>query len=165
MNFFRFSALVYVDIFCGHYVSWLVSLRADREPGINMNITTQLSLFLENKPGTLARMCESLHKAKINIYAFTTSDTVDHSVVRMIVSDTRKALLLFEEHSVLVIENDVLMIEGDNKPGSLAKIAQKLGAAKVNIEYAYCATPPNETKGLLVLRPSDCKKALKALNT
>jgi hypothetical protein len=90
---------------------------------------------------------------------------VDHSVVRMIVSDTRKALLLFEEHGVLVIENEVLMIAGDNKPGSLAKIAQKLADAKVNIEYAYCATPPNETKGLLVLRPSDCKKALKALNT
>ncbi len=130
-----------------------------------MNITTQLSLFLENKPGTLARMCNSLQKARINIYAFTTSDSVDHSVVRMIVSDTRKALLLFEEHSVLVIENEVLMIEGDNKPGSLAKIAQKLADAKINIEYAYCATPPDETKGLLILRPSNCKKALKVLNT
>jgi hypothetical protein len=130
-----------------------------------VQIATQLSLFLENKPGTLARMCDSLQKAKINIYALTTSDTVDHSVVRMIVSDTRKAMLLFEEHCVLVIENDVLMIEGDNKPGSLARIAHRLAEGKVNIEYAYCATPPNAKAGLLVLRPSDCKKALKLLNT
>jgi len=76
-----------------------------------MHIATQLALFLENKPGTLARVCEALEKAKINIYAVSTSDTIDHSVVRMVVSDTRKALLLFEEHGTLVVENDVLMID------------------------------------------------------
>lgn len=130
-----------------------------------MHIAKQLALFLENKPGTLARVCDAMRQAKINIYAFATSDTVDHSVVRMIVSDTRKALLLFEEHGTLVVENDVLMIDGDNKPGSLAKIAQKLADAKINIEYAYCATPPDESKGLLILRASNCKKALKVLNT
>jgi len=130
-----------------------------------VQIAKQLALFLENKPGTLARVCDAMRDAKINIYAFTTSDTVDHSVVRMIVNDTRKALLLFEEHGALVVENEVLMIEGDNKPGSLAKIAHKLAAAKINIEYAYCATPPDAKKGLLILRPSDCKRALKVLNT
>jgi hypothetical protein len=130
-----------------------------------MHITTQLALFLENKPGTLARVCDAMREAKINIYAFTTSDTVDHSVVRMVVSDTRKALLLFEEHGTLVVESEVLMIEGDNKPGSLAKIAHKLSEAKINIEYAYCATAPDAKKGLLVLRANDCKRALKVLNT
>jgi hypothetical protein len=130
-----------------------------------MHIATQLALFLENKPGTLARVCDELQKAKINIYAFATSDTVDHSVVRMIVSDTRKALLLFEEHGTLVVESEVLMIEGDNRPGSLARIAHRLAEAKINIEYAYCATTPDARKGLLILRASDCKKALKALNT
>ena len=98
-------------------------------------------------------------------YAISTSDTVDHSVIRMIVSDWRKALLLFEEHGTLVVETEVLMIEGSNKPGSLAALAHKLARGKVNIEYAYCATPPNAKKGLLVLRVNDAKKALKALNT
>lgn len=130
-----------------------------------VHIATQLALFLENKPGTLARVCDALSVAKINIFAFATSDTIDHSVVRMVVSDTRKALLLFEEHGTLVVESDVLMIEGDNKPGSLARIAHKLSEAKINIEYAYCATAPDARKGLLILRPSDCKKALKVLNT
>ena len=68
-----------------------------------MHIATQLAVFLENKPGTLARMCDSMEEAKINIYALTTSDTVDHTVVRMIVSDTRKAMLMFEEHATLVV--------------------------------------------------------------
>ena len=106
-----------------------------------------------------------MQKARINIFAICTSDTIDYTVVRMVVSDTRKALLLFEEHGTLVVENEVLMIEGDNKPGSLARIAHKLAKADINIEYAYCATAPDAKKGLLILRPSDCKKALKALNT
>lgn len=130
-----------------------------------MEITTQLALFLENRPGMLARVCEALSAAKINIYAIATSDTVDHSVIRMIVSDTRKALLLFEERGTLVVESEVVMIQGDNKPGSLAKISQRLADADVNIEYCYCATPPDAKKGLLILRTSNAKKALKILNS
>jgi len=130
-----------------------------------MQLTLQLALFLENRPGVLADVCEALAEAKINIYAVSTSDTVDHSVVRMVLSDARKALMLFEERGTLVVESEVLMVEGSNKPGSLANIAKKLGEARINIEYCYCATPPDAKKGLLILRVSDAKKALKVLNT
>ena len=130
-----------------------------------MQITKQLAIFLENRPGMLARVCDALAEAKINIYAITTSDTVDHSVIRMVVSEPRKALLLFEEHGTLVVEDDVLMVDGDNKPGSLAQIAHRLAAAKINIEYCYSATRPDAKKGLLILRASDANKALKALNS
>ncbi len=130
-----------------------------------MHVTKQLAIFLENRPGMLARVCDTLAENKINIYAISTSDTVDHSVIRMVVSDYRKALHVFEEHGALVVEDDVLLIEGDNKPGSLAKLAHKLARAKINIEYAYCATPPEAKKGLLILRVADAKKALKVLNT
>jgi len=132
---------------------------------MKMQLINQLALFLDNRPGTLARMCEALAAAKINIYAISTSDTVDHSVIRMVVNEPRKALLLFEEHGTLVVESEVVMVEGDNRPGALAKIAHKLGDNDVNIEYCYCATPPDAKKGLLVLRVSNAKKALKVLNT
>ena len=130
-----------------------------------MQITKQLALFLENRPGTLARVCDALSEAKINIYAISTSDTVDHSVVRVVLNDPRKALRLFEEHGTLVVETDVLMIDGDNKPGVLAKIAHKLAEAKINIEYAYCATSPDAKKGLLIMRVSNPQGALKVLNS
>src|SRR5579863_6215482 len=91
-----------------------------------MQITKQLAVFLDNRPGTLARVCDALSAAKINIYAITTSDTVDHSVIRLVVSDPHKALAVFEEHGTLVVEDDVVMLEGDNKSGSLARIAHKL---------------------------------------
>jgi len=89
---------------------------------------------------------------------------VDHAVVRMVVSDTRKALRLLEERGTLVVENEVVMIDGDNRPGSLASIAQKLSKAKINIEYAYLATSPGSKRGLAILRPSNVKKALEVLS-
>jgi hypothetical protein len=130
-----------------------------------MQITKQLALFLDNRPGMLARVCDALTAAKINIYAISISDTVDHSVVRLVLSDPAKALYVFEEHGTLVVEDDVLMITGDNKPGSLARISHKLAADKINIEYAYCATPPDAKKGLMILRVSDAKRAMKLLNS
>ena len=57
----------------------------------------------------------------------------------------------------------MLMFEGSNKPGELARIAHKLANAKVNIEYCYSATPANAKKGLMILRVSNPAKALKVL--
>jgi hypothetical protein len=130
-----------------------------------MQITKQLAIFLDNRPGTLARLADALAKAKINIYAISTSDTIDHTVIRLVVSDYRKALHIFEEHGTLVVEDDVLMVEGSNRPGELARLAQLLADAKINIEYCYSATAPDARKGLLILRVSNPAKALKILNS
>jgi len=107
-----------------------------------MQIAKQLAVFLDNRPGMLARVADALAEAKINIYAITTSDTVDHTVIRLVVSDYRRALHVFEERGTLVVEDEVLMFEGSNRPGEMACIARKLADAKINIEYCYSATPP-----------------------
>jgi hypothetical protein len=130
-----------------------------------MQISKQLALFLDNRPGTLARLADALAEARINIFAISTSDTIDHTVIRLVVSDYRKALLMFEEHGTLVVEDDVLMVEGSNKPGELARLAHLLADAKINIEYCYSATAPDARKGLLILRVSNPAKALKVLNS
>ena len=130
-----------------------------------MQITKQLAIFLENRPGMLARVADALSEARINIYAISTSDTVDHSVIRMVVSDYRKAIHVFEEHGTLVVEDDVLMVDGSNKPGELARMAHKMADAKINIEYCYSATPAEAKKGLMIMRVSDAAKALKVLNS
>src|SRR5437773_6093591 len=108
-------------------------------PKLSVETSTQLAVFLANRPGALARVCEALAKAGVNIHALATSDTIDHSVIRMVVSDPTKALMLLGEAGVLALENDVLMIESGNDPGTLAKIADRLATAEVNIEYAYMA--------------------------
>ena len=129
------------------------------DPKLSIETATQLAIFLANRPGALARVCEALANAKINIHALATSDTVDHSVVRMVVSDPTKALMLLGEAGVLALETEVLMIETASEPGVLARIAERLAEAEINIEYAYLAGGRGAEKGLIVLRPSDVEKA------
>ena len=131
---------------------------------LSLETATQLAVFLENRPGALARVCEALAKAGINIHALTVSDTVDHSVIRMIVSDPTKALMLLGERGVLAFENDVLCIDAANEMGVLGRIADALSRAEVNIEYAYFATGGTSPKGIIVLRASDLEKAQRALS-
>ncbi len=128
-----------------------------------MEIATQLAIFLENRPGALARVCEALGEAGINIQAISASDTVDHTVVRLVLSDPRRALFMLEEHGMLVVENEVLLVDGANRPGALAAITRSLARARINIEYLYCATAPKSKTGLLVLRVSNPRKAMTAL--
>jgi hypothetical protein len=130
-----------------------------------MEIGTQLAIFLENRPGTLAKVCDVLSAARINIFAVTTSDTVDQVVIRMVVDDPRRAMLIFEERGTLVVDDEVLLVEGGNQPGSLADITKRLARGRVNVEYLYSATHPRVKKGLLVLRVDNVKKALRVLNT
>lgn len=132
---------------------------------LSMETGIQLAVFLENRPGALARVCEALAQEGVNIRALTVSDTVDHAVVRMVVSDSTKALMLLGERGVLAFENDVLLIDAANELGVLGKITDALSHAEVNIEYAYFATVGDSPKGLIVLRTSDTEKARKALSS
>jgi hypothetical protein len=129
-----------------------------------MHIAKQLAMFLDNRPGTLARVADALGEAGISIHAICTSDTIDHSVVRLVVNDYHKALDVLEERGTLVVDDDVLVVDGVNKPGELARIARKLADAKINIEYCYSATPPQAKTGILIMRVSNAAKALKVLN-
>jgi len=130
-----------------------------------VKIVEQLSLFIVNRPGTLAAVCDALAEARVNIYGLSIADATDHAVVRMVVSDPRKALHVFEAHGTLAVESDVLMIENEHRPGMLSRIASTLATHKVNIEYAYLASLPTAKKGLLIMRVNDAKKALRVLKT
>ncbi len=128
-----------------------------------VKIVTQLAVFIENKPGTLAAVCDALAKEKINIWGLATSDTTDHNVVRLVLSDPKRALEIFEEYGTLVVESDVLMIENRNSPGALVKIAKTLAKKKINIDYAYLASHPGDSRGLLILKADHTKNALAVL--
>src|SRR5437764_14872536 len=64
------------------------------QPTIKIESVTQLAVFLSNRPGALARVCEELAGAEINIHALSISDTADHSVVRIAVSDTDRSVIV-----------------------------------------------------------------------
>ena len=110
-------------------------------------------------------MCQALASAKINLYALSVGDTVDYCVVRIVTSDWKQAKEVIEQHNVVVVATEVLMIEASNQPGVLGEISERLSEAKINIEYAYFATGPKAKKGLLILRTSNSRKALSVLNS
>ncbi|MHB0959736.1 MAG: ACT domain-containing protein [Pirellulaceae bacterium] len=123
-------------------------------------IEKQLSLFLVNKPGVLADVCQTLGEHEINIRGISVSDTVDHAVVRLVVDDPTKAIHILGEHGVLVVETDVLALQVANEPGALAKVARKFARGKINIEYAYGTAD----SGTLFLRLSDVRKGKELLS-
>src|SRR6266536_707017 len=128
-------------------------------PKLSIETATQLAIFLANRPGALARVCEALANAKINIHALATSDTVDHSVVRMVVSDPTKALMLLGEAGVLALEAEVLMIETANEPGVLASLVLGPAAPEITLASPDPAGGRGAQKGLVVLRPTAVENA------
>ena len=128
-----------------------------------MEIEKQISIFLANKPGTFAKVADSLAEAGINIIAFTVADAVDHAVVRMVVSNPVKAIHILGEAGMLVLETDVIALSLANKPGALAILAEHFGKKKLNIDYAYGSTRGPRGKGILYVKPSNMKKAVAVL--
>lgn len=125
-----------------------------------MKTAMQLSFFLANKPGVLAELGQEFAAHDINILGITVMDSVDHAVVRMVVSDPIRAQEILEERQILVIDGEVLEVELPNRPGALAIIAERLAAAKVNIDYAYGTSADGAgKKGTLYMHVSNVKKA------
>ncbi len=96
--------------------------------------------------------------------AMAVHDTVDNGVVRLLVDQPTKALLLLENEDLYVLEQEVVVLEIDNAPGRLARVAQILAQADINIHYAYCTATNAQTTGCLVLKTDQPERALDALN-
>lgn len=135
---------------------------------LSIKTTTQLAIFLANTPGSLARACEALAKAKINIDALATEGGSfgpqgSEALVRMVVSEPEKAVAVLGEVGADAIQTEVLTIEGANQPGMVAAVADRLARAEINIESAYLSSSSNLEKCVLILRPSDVEQALRVL--
>jgi hypothetical protein len=112
----------------------------------------QLSLFLENKPGRLAEPCRLLAEAGVNIRTLSLADTAQYGILRMIVSDWRKASDLLRQSGYAFTMTEVLAVEVPDLPGGLASILESFGNSDVNIEYMYALTFGRENKAVLIFR-------------
>jgi len=125
----------------------------------------QISIFLQNEPGQLSRICRDLADADINIATLSLADTSDFGIVRMIVDDHEKArdTLVAKGHAAKVTE--VLAVCVPDRPGGMAEVMAALDKAGVNIEYSYAFAFHKGEKAVLVFRFSDNAKAEAALKT
>lgn len=128
----------------------------------------QISIFIENKSGTLLKVLNVLKEANIQIIASTISDTVEYGIYRIICDNPTKAISLLKEQVISAISNDVFAIELDDTPGQAASAIQYFADAGINISYMYSFLVAG--KGILILRTNDTEKtqeiiALKKLKT
>ena len=124
----------------------------------------QLSIFLENRPGGLARISGILGAAGVNILALAVHDTMDHAVIRLIAEPHMKALLLLEQQGLYLLEQDVIVMKLDNRPGTLAEVARTLAHADINIDYAYCTATEHQLQGCLILKTDAPDRTLEILS-
>lgn len=124
---------------------------------------TQLSLFLENKPGALRRPVQLLAEAQLNILTLSLADTEQFGILRLILRDWEKARQLLEKDGFVVKVSTVVAIEVPDKPGELAEILGVIENARINIEYLYGFTLCDQRKGLLAFRFDDPDRAIAEL--
>lgn len=126
-------------------------------------ILKQLSLFIENKPGTIAAPCKILAEKGISISTLSLADTKFFGVLRLIVKDWEKAKKILEENSFAVKVTDVVAIQVDHKPGSLYKVLETLDKNNINVEYMYAYAAGIDGKAVLVFRFDNPEEAVKKL--
>ncbi|HPV42283.1 MAG TPA: ACT domain-containing protein [Spirochaetota bacterium] len=127
-----------------------------------MNVT-QLSVFMENKPGHLQNVLKTLADQNINIITLTIAETSDFGVLRMIVNDPEKAKKVLHDARITCSTTEVLAVELDDKPGSLFKAIDTFSKNSLNIEYMYAFTEKRGDRAVMIFRFDDIEAAKKAM--
>ena len=124
---------------------------------------TQLSLFIENKPGSLNTVCQILAKNNINIRTLSLADTEQFGIMRLLVKDWQKARDVLSAAGVVVKVTEVLALPVDDHVGGLATVLGVLDRNNLSVEYMYAFTFGKGDKAVMVFRFEDPDKALEAL--
>jgi hypothetical protein len=129
-----------------------------------LQIVKQFAIFMDNRPGALARTCQALAAQRVNVLAMSIIDAVDHAIVRLVVDRPELAQDVLARLHALVQVREVVMMDVPNEHGALARIAERLAEAAINIEYAYCTGSPTQQAGALILRTNDLEGTINALS-
>jgi len=128
-----------------------------------MKLIPQITIFLENIPGSMSKVCGLIKDLECNIEAFTVFGTVDHGVLRIIVDDPEKVLNGLSGKGYLAIQSEVIEVPAENSPGVLYEITLALSGSKINVEYGYGSTKGQVGRERFYIQASDNQKALKLL--
>lgn len=127
-----------------------------------MNIK-QLSLFIENKSGTLNKVCQVLKKNDINIFTLSLADTEQFGIMRLLVKDWENAKKVLAEAGFVANVTEVLAVPVPDRPGGLADLLDVLDRYCINVEYMYAFSFGRSGKAIMVFRFENPEKALEAL--
>lgn len=123
----------------------------------------QVTVWVESRPGALGQVAAAMGAKKVNLQAFVATIVGGRGAIRMVVDKPAAAGKVCVERGWQMTEDDVVQVTMPDKPGSLGMVAAKLGAASINIDYAYVGTAKSASKVNLYLSVSDVATALKVL--
>jgi hypothetical protein len=123
---------------------------------------TQFCVALLNKPGTLARLCGMLARAKVNVAAISICDNNECSWVRLVASPAATARAALSKGGFTYTTLPVLRLGLRNRPGELARVAGRLAKNKINVNYIY-GSSSDEERSMLVVCTDNVNAAAKAL--
>src|SRR3954462_11083811 len=129
-----------------------------------MEFVHEVTAYLENKPGRLAKICSALAHEKLDIRALPVMDSAERSVQRFVTDDVEPTKKVLNSLGVEFATAEVLAVTMDNRPGALARILERLAEERINIEYAYASSAPAPGKALGIFHTSNSKRALQILN-
>lgn len=125
---------------------------------------TQLTVTAQSRPGVLAKVARTLADAGVNITAFCASEAAGRGKLRMVVSDLARARQALAAARIRSGEEPALLLSVEDRPGTLATLAARLAAAKINIKCAYATTViPGGGPCHVVVAVANADKAEKAL--
>lgn len=124
----------------------------------------QLSIPLENSPGRLHEVTKALGDAGINLRAHCICDsTHDFGVLRILVSDLASARAVIMQRYIPARVDDVVAVEIEDTPGSLAEILSLFLGTRINVEYMYAVAGANLDKAVMVFHFNDIDQAIALL--
>jgi len=123
----------------------------------------QISVFLENTTGRLSEVTKTVAKAGINLRAISIADTADFGILRLIVDKTDEALDALNSAGFTTRQTDVVAVEVEDIPGSLAKLMDLFQQSQVNIEYLYASLEGQIGKAVVIFKLENHEKGLKIL--
>jgi hypothetical protein len=123
----------------------------------------QLSVFLENRPGSLMEPLKVLADANINLVSISLADTEQFGILRLVLKDWEFAKSVLEKDGWVVNVSDVVAVDVDDQPGGLAKMLDILAEAGINIEYMYAFALRRNVKAVLLFRFEDPDAAIEVL--
>ena len=126
-------------------------------------VLKQLSVFLENKPGRLLRVCRVMAEEGINIRALSLADTADFGLVRLIVDNPDLAAEKLKARDFMVNITEVVGIKVLDKPGGLVEALEALEKEQVSVEYMYAFLGNSGDKAMVILRLDDNALGVAAL--
>jgi|SRR5579859_2210208 len=124
-----------------------------------MATAKEFTLTMNDKPGTLGKICRALADRTVNIVAAQSFPSSGKSTTRLVFDDPTKARSVLDGERVPYTETEVVKVNLAHRPGELARAAQKLGDASINIDYLYCGVEPNSNAPLVIFGVADVGKA------